>query len=75
MMHMSEPPSSPLAPMMLAVDDELAEMRGFPLLDRTVVPFGKTNLVVEHTVTSIAQRDVPESLLQVPRGYRDLTPR
>lgn len=73
MMHASETPSSPLAPMMRDVDRELATVRGFPLLDRTTVPVGKGELVIERTVVGISQREVPESMLAVPRGYRDGT--
>ena len=73
MMVASETPSSPLAPMMKDVDRELASVRGFPLLDRTTVPVGKGELVVERAVVGISQREVPESMLTVPRGYRDGT--
>ncbi len=73
MMHVSETPSSPLAPMMRDVDRALDAVRGFPLLDRTTVPVGKGQLVVERTVVAISQRDVPESLLLIPKGYDDRT--
>lgn len=75
MMHASEPPSSPLAPMARDVDEALIATRGFPLADRTTVPLGKETLIVERTVTSIAQQQVAESLLALPKGYRDLTPK
>lgn len=74
MMHASETPSSPLAPMMRDVDRALTAARGFPLVDRTTVPLGNRDLVVERTVVAIAQRDVPESMLATPKGYKDLTP-
>lgn len=74
MMHASTPPSSPLAPMMRSVDEALIDASGFPLLDRTVVPFGETNLTIERRVIAIAQRDVAESLFAVPQDYRDVTP-
>lgn len=71
MMHLSDTPSSPLAPMMGAVDQALAGERGFPLADRATVN-GK--VLVESTVTAIAQREVPESVLALPKGYKDVTP-
>lgn len=71
MMHASETPASPLAPMMSAVDHALANERGFPLIDRATVD-GK--VVVERTVTGIAQRDVAEALLALPKDYKDTTP-
>ncbi|HUP61566.1 MAG TPA: hypothetical protein VNA69_14225 [Thermoanaerobaculia bacterium] len=74
MMHASDPPSSPLAPMMSAAEDALLRAKGFPLLDRSEIAYGKTTRVVERTVLSIVQRNVPASVLEVPKGYRDTTP-
>lgn len=71
MMHLSDKPSSPFAPMMRAVDEALASERGFPLADRATLG---ARVLVERTVTGIAQRDVPESLVTLPRGYKDVTP-
>lgn len=75
MMHASDTPSSPLGPIMRAVDAALVNERGFPLSDRTEVPLGKDKLVVERTVTGVAEREVPEALLKLPDGYKDLTPK
>jgi len=75
MMHASDTPASPLAPMMRAVDEALLRERGFPLSDRTEVPLGNGKLVVERTVTGIVQREVPETLLALPRDYKDITPK
>lgn len=71
MMHLSDTPSSPLAPMMSAVDQALASERGFPLADRATIG---EKVLVERTVTAIAQREVPESALALPKGYKDTTP-
>lgn len=73
MMHASETRPSPLAPMMRDVDRELLATRGFPLLDRTRVPLAKGELVVERAVVGISQREVPESMLAIPKGYEDQT--
>jgi hypothetical protein len=75
MMYASDNPSSPLAPMMRDVDQALFGERGFPLVDRTEVPVGNTKLIVERAVTGFTQRQVPESLLALPKGYKDLTPK
>lgn len=75
LMLAEDPPSSPLAPMMRTAYEELLRAKGFPLVDRSEVPLGKGTNVVERTVTGIASRQVPEAMLAVPRGYRDLTPR
>lgn len=71
MMLASESVSSPLAPLMREVDTSLTSASGFPLADRSEIPMGTPPMIVERNVTSIAQREVPESWLTVPRGYRD----
>jgi hypothetical protein len=75
LMLASDAPSSPLAPMMRDVDAALLTAKGFPLADRSEVPPGKGASIVERTVTGIASRQVPEAMLQIPRGYRDVTPK
>jgi len=72
-MHASETVSSPLAPMMRAVDEALIDLSGFPLLDQAELPYGKEKLVIERAVVNITQRDVPEASLMVPKGYRDVS--
>lgn len=75
MMHASERPSSPLAPMMRAVDEALLSTRGYPLLDRAEITYGNQKMVIERTVTSIEKKQVAENALTVPRDYKDLTPK
>ena len=70
MMHLTETPTSPLAGMMRDVDDQLASLKGFPLLDRTEVPIGDGKTVITRAVMSVTERDVPEATFQVPAGYR-----
>ena len=75
MLQLSDPPSSPLAPMMRGVEDAILAVHGFPLLDHAELPSGNTKLVVERAVVDIAQKDVPKAMLEVPRDYRDVTPK
>jgi hypothetical protein len=75
MMLASDAPSSPLAPIMQRVDEELLRVRGFPLTDKAEVPIGKNRSLVERAVVSIAARQVAETTLTIPKDYRDLTPR
>lgn len=75
MMHASERPSSPLAPMMRTVDEALLSTRGFPLADRAEITYGNQKMVVERTVVSVEKKQVPENALTVPRDYKDLTPK
>jgi len=73
MMAVSEMPSSPLAPMTRKVDDALAAIEGFPLVDHTEVPYGEKKFIVDRVVTQIESRDVPEATIMIPAGYRDLS--
>jgi hypothetical protein len=75
MMHAAETPSSPLAPMTRAVDDALVAIEGFPLLDHAEVPYGKKKMIIDRAVISVVQRNVPQAMIELPKGYRDLTPR
>ncbi|MFL6245204.1 MAG: hypothetical protein ACJ74H_04210 [Thermoanaerobaculia bacterium] len=73
MMYASDAPTLPLAPMMREVDEALMAIRGFPLADRAEVPVAKDKLIVDRAVTAIAQKDVPQAVMAIPKGYRDLT--
>ena len=75
MMYASDAPTPPLAPMMREVDEALLNVRGFPLADRAEVPVAKNTLIVDRAVTSNAQRDVPQAVVSIPSGYRDVTPK
>jgi len=68
------PPSIPdqLYGLMNPSDDELSKVRGFPLVDHAELPYGKSKLVVDRTVVKIENRDVPESLLNVTRDYKEV---
>lgn len=73
MMTASDPPTMPLAPMMRAVDEALIDTRGFPLGDHAEVPVSNDKVIVDRTVVGIGTKDVPAMLLEVPKGFRDLT--
>ena len=75
MMQASDSPSSPLAPMMRAAHEELTRVRGFPERDHSELPIGDKKLVIDRAVAGIAERNVPQVLLRVPPGYRDVTPK
>lgn len=72
LLHASQPPSTPLAPMMRAVDDAILKLDGFPLADHTRVPIGKSTVTIDRVVVRIETKNVPARLLEVPGGYRDL---
>jgi hypothetical protein len=73
MMIASEPPSSPLSPVMDKVDDALLKVNGFPLAEHSELAYGKKKMTVDKEVTSIEQHDVPAAMLNVQGGYRDVT--
>ena len=75
MMYASDAPTPPLAPMMREVDEALITVRGFPLADHAEVPVAKSKLVVDRTVISIGPKDVSQSVMTIPKGYRDVTPK
>jgi hypothetical protein len=54
------------------LDEGLLAVRGFPLLDHAELPYGKEMMVVDRNVLRIEQREVPASLLEVPRGYGEV---
>ncbi|HUP48740.1 MAG TPA: hypothetical protein VNA04_08105 [Thermoanaerobaculia bacterium] len=73
MIHGTAEPATRLGAIVAKADEELIAARGFPLLDRAELPYGKSNMVVERSVVAIEPKEVLASLLQVPPGYRDLT--
>jgi hypothetical protein len=72
MMYASDPPTLPLAPMMRTVDDALIATRGFPFADHAEVPVSKDTLIVDRTVVGITTRDMPETLVAIPKGFREI---
>lgn len=75
MMQASETPSTPLAPMMRDVDEALFASIGFPLRDHARLKYAKSEIVVNRDVVGIVRRQVPASLFEIPKGYRDVTPK
>lgn len=55
------------------IDSYLLSVRGFPLADHSELSYGDSKIVARRDVVSVAERNVPRSLLQIPRDYRDVT--
>ena len=53
---------------------QLAGENGFPVLDQTEVQFGNTNMRVERHLAKNEQKAVPQSLIEIPRDFTDVTP-
>jgi hypothetical protein len=70
----SESISTPFAAVMRDVQRRLGTMRGFPVHDRSEMPYGDGRMVIERTVTRQEQRNVPAVWFEIPADYRDLTP-
>lgn len=72
-MHGTAEPSTRLGAIVAAADQGLIAARGFPLLDRAELPYGKTKMVVERRVTAVQQRQVSASMIEIPEGYEEIT--
>jgi hypothetical protein len=59
--------------MMNATDDGLSKLQGFPMIDHSELPYGKSKLLVDRTVVKIEQKNVPQSSLNVPDDYKEIT--
>ena len=73
MMVASNHPESSVAPLLRDLDESLLAIRGFPFEDKSELPYGKDGrIVVERVVQSVEQKDVPQSLLTIPREYQEV---
>lgn len=72
LMQASDSPT-PGAPMAAKADEALLAANGFPLLDHAELPYGTSKIVVDREVVRIQRQNVPESLLQIPADYRDIS--
>jgi hypothetical protein len=71
MIQLSDPPKHELTPMMHAAQQAIAATRGFPMLDRTEVPYGKASrFVIERAVVGVEEKQVPKAMLEVPKDYK-----
>jgi hypothetical protein len=59
--------------MMNAADDNLSKLRGFPMIDHSELPYRTSKLLVDRRVVKIEQRNVPQSSLDVPADYKEVT--
>jgi hypothetical protein len=71
-MRASEPAPSPIASVAREVDEAILKMRGFPVSDHSELVYDSKKLVVDRTVETIEQKDVPASWFRVPAAYRDI---
>jgi hypothetical protein len=72
MMHGTAEPGTRLGAIVAASDPALLAMRGYPLVDRAELPFGRTNMVVERVVTMVDERHVDSELIGIPGDYREV---
>lgn len=73
LMHASAEPATRLGAIVAEADEGLIAARGFPLIDRAEMPYGKSSMMVERSVVSVQPRDIEASLLEIPRDYREVT--
>jgi len=72
MMQASEPIATPLMPIMRAAEEALLQVRGFPVEDHAELPYGDRKMIVDRKVVSVTQADVPATLLDVNRAFREI---
>lgn len=70
----TEPLEGPYAGMMQKATGLLLQSPGFPVVDRSDIDYDGKSLAIEKVLEKIEERPVPASWLEVPRGYRNLTP-
>ena len=55
------------------IDDAFAKLPGFPLVDHAELPYGKSKMILDRSVLKIEQRNVPQSSLDIPSDYKEVT--
>jgi hypothetical protein len=55
------------------IDARFAKVTGFPLLDHTELPYGEMKMILDRSVVKIDQHDVPQSSLEIPSDYKEVT--
>ena len=68
----TEPVSGPYAGVMRDVFDRMVTLQGFPVYDRSEMPYDGKRLVIEKRLTRVEQKNVPLSWITVPSTFRDL---
>ncbi len=66
------PPSIPQQ-LFAMMNADLSTIRGFPMLDHSELPYGKSKLIVDRSVVKIEQKNVPQSLLTLRSDYKNIT--
>jgi len=70
----TEPLEGPYAGILQKATGLLLQLSGFPVVDRSDMEYGGKTLAVEKVLEKVEERSVPAWWLEVPRGYRNLTP-
>ena len=73
MLQASGSASSPLSGLARPAEEAFLKTPGFPMADHAELPYGNGKLVVDQSVISVEQRDVPQSWLSVPAADRALS--
>jgi hypothetical protein len=55
------------------IDPKFAKVTGFPLVDHAELQYGKTKMILERIVLKIEQRNEPQSSLDIPSDYKEVT--
>lgn len=72
---LSEPLGGPHRAPAASLHRSLAGLTGYPVVDRTTFSFGNRRWQSERRLEKIEKKRVPQSLLEIPSNYRDVTPK
>lgn len=72
LVHASEPLSAPYAGILRDVDPLLMRLDGYPLLEKSSVPFGNKTLTVAKNVEKVERRRLALATFRIPAGYEEI---
>lgn len=75
LMIASEPPRGSHAAIMHDAFEAMLPLRGFLVAEHSKLDAGESTLEMDRRLEKIEQKNVAESLVTIPRDYRDVTPR
>lgn len=70
----TEPLAGPYSGILQKANGLLLQSNGFPVVDRSDMEYDGKAMVIEKVLEKVEDRAVPASWLEVPAGYKNLTP-
>jgi hypothetical protein len=73
MINASQTETTPIGAVAREPMKTLLELPGYPLIDRSELPYDGKTIAIERTVVKVEEKDVPSGWLDVPKGFKDVT--